>query len=220
MALLAAIVVILVVAQLVLPGIASDRVREEVGRYGSVRTVNVHAAPAIALLWGDAQEITVTAGALRMSPEQLVRLEQKLSGVDRARLGAATLELVLSSVLAGEVPLDAVLLAKDGNSLRASATVSPSAVSATLPAGLHVEGISAGPAGPELAVSGEAFGVRIAGRAIVRANEGRLIVEPAGLPFGGFAAVTIFSDPRIYVESVSASRHGEGVRVELRARPR
>jgi len=218
-AILAAIVLLLVVAQLVLPGIAAERVSERIEPYGSVRAVHVHAVPAIELLWGDAQEIVVSAGPLRASMHQLVDLQQSLEGVGEARLSSPRLELVLSSLAAGEVPLEGVLLSKRGNSLSASGTVRHSAVNITLPGGFRVDGLSAGSGQPEVSVSGEAFGVHVSGRAVVTARGGAIVVEPAGLPFSSFATLTLYSDPRIYVESVSASERGEGVLVTLRARP-
>lgn len=44
-------VVVLGVAQLVLPGIAAQRIRSQLDRYGHVRSVSVSAFPAIELLW-------------------------------------------------------------------------------------------------------------------------------------------------------------------------
>ena len=48
------VVVVLGLAQLLLPGLAAQRVRSEIGRYGVVHSVSVSAFPAIELLWGDA----------------------------------------------------------------------------------------------------------------------------------------------------------------------
>jgi hypothetical protein len=215
----AAVVLLLVLAQLVLPSIATERVREEVGRYGSVRTVHVHAVPAIALLWGSADEITVTAGPLRMTPHALVGLEQKLGGVGSARLSAPRLALLSSSLTAGEIPLEDAVIEKHGNALTASGTVRASEMQVALPAGLHVDGLYAESGRPEVAVSGEAFGVHVGGRALVRAKGGAVVVELPGVPFGGLATLTLFSDPRIHVESVTAIPHGEGIFVALHARP-
>ena len=46
-----AIVVVLIVAQLVLPGIAAQRIRDRLSRSGTVLGVQVDAFPAIKLLW-------------------------------------------------------------------------------------------------------------------------------------------------------------------------
>ena len=57
------IVVALVLAQLVLPAIAARIARDQVGKYGAVRSVSVHALPAIELLWGHAESATRGAPA-------------------------------------------------------------------------------------------------------------------------------------------------------------
>ena len=215
----AAVVLAMVIAQLVLPGIAVERVREQVGRYGEVHSVHVHADPAIRLLWGSAQEIAVSAGPLRMSAQQLVDLERQLGGVDRASLATPRLALTSSATAAGELPLEAARLDKRGDALSASGVMRASTLQVTLPAGLHVDGLSAESGRPEVALSGEAFGVNVSGHALVVAREGAIVVEPAGLPFGGLATIKLFSDPRVYVESLTASPYGEGILIDLRARP-
>jgi hypothetical protein len=218
-ALVVAVAALLVIAQLVLPGIAAERVREQVGRYGAVREVHVHAVPAIELLWGDADEISVKAGDLRISPRQLVDLERNLAGVTDATLTAPRLNLVLSSVLSGAASFEDVRLTKRGSALRTSGTLRSANLHVALPAAFRVAGLSAASGRPEVAVSGEAFGVHAAGRGVMRARDGKVVVELAGLPFAGLGAATIFSDPRIYVENVTASPRGDGLLIGLGARP-
>ena len=55
----AAVVLLLVLAQLLLPGLAARRIRTRVGRYGTVKSVSVSAWPAVKVLWGDADAVTV-----------------------------------------------------------------------------------------------------------------------------------------------------------------
>ena len=63
---LAAIVVVLAVAQVALPGIAAGQLRDRLARSGQVLSVSVSAFPAIELLWSDADRVTVRLG--RYSP--------------------------------------------------------------------------------------------------------------------------------------------------------
>ncbi|MFZ0377875.1 MAG: hypothetical protein WAL38_08625, partial [Solirubrobacteraceae bacterium] len=56
------VLLVLVVAQLVLPGIAADRLRDQLARSGTVISVKVSAFPAIELLWGDADSVVVRLG--------------------------------------------------------------------------------------------------------------------------------------------------------------
>ena len=65
---------LLALAQLVLPRIAASRISSRVGRYGHVEHVSVSAFPAIELLWGDADSVTVRTGPLSVSPAQAASL--------------------------------------------------------------------------------------------------------------------------------------------------
>jgi hypothetical protein len=217
-ALLALLLIVFVVGQLVLPGIATERVQDRVERYGAVRAVHVHAVPAVQLLWGDAQEISVKAGQLRISPSQLVELEQSLDGVGSAELTSPQMSIMLSSVASGEVLLEHVRLSKRGNALTITGVLRAPGMRVALPAGFEVDGLSADSGQPEASVSGGAFGVHVSGRGVMRAKEGGLVVEPVALPFGGFAAVKLFSDPRVVIETLRASPQGEGLLITMRAR--
>jgi hypothetical protein len=54
----------------------------------------------------------------------------------------------------------------------------------------------------------------------VQASGGHIVVRPQGLPFGSLATITVFGDPRIYVESLEAELHGERYVLTARARLR
>jgi hypothetical protein len=69
-----AIALVLVLAQLLLPMIAADRVRARVGKYGTVESVSVSAWPAIELLWGTVGSVKVRAKSLQISPAQTAKL--------------------------------------------------------------------------------------------------------------------------------------------------
>src|SRR5947199_8426760 len=59
--------VALAVAQLVLPGIAENRIRDRLAHDGHVESVHVSAFPAVKLLWGKADRVTVRMTSLRAS---------------------------------------------------------------------------------------------------------------------------------------------------------
>ncbi len=48
------------------------------------------------------------------------------------------------------------------------------------------------------------FGVSATVQAVVRADQGKLVASP-NVPFGGFATLTLFSDPHVAVQGVGAS---------------
>jgi hypothetical protein len=63
------------------------------------------------------------------------------------------------------------------------------------------------------------FGVSATVDATVSASDGQLVVAP-DVPFGGFATVTVFSDPRVEVQSVAATTAPGGFRVTATGRLR
>jgi hypothetical protein len=213
-----AVVLVLVLAQILLPLIAAQRVRDRLKPYGSVHSVSVHAVPALELLWEEAEKITVSAGQLRISPHDLVNLEQSLSGVTNAELTSPSLDLMVPALGAEGLQLQDVHLTKHGNALTARGSIAAAEVHATLPGGFQVQGLSAGSGQPEVGVSGEVLGVSISGHAVIRAKEGKIVAEPAGIPFASLATITLFSDPRIEIESVSAGPEGEAIVFTIQAR--
>jgi hypothetical protein len=217
-ALALAVVLALVLAQIVLPLIAAQRVRDRLKPYGSVHSVSVHAVPALELLWEQAEKITVSAGQLRISPHDLVDLEQNLSGVTKAELTSPSLDLIIPALAAGGLALQGVQLTKHASELTARGSIRTAEVHATLPGGFRVRGVSANSGQPEVGVSGEVLGVSVSGHAVLKAKEGKLVAEAAGIPFASLATITLFSDPRIEVESVSATPEGEAIAVTVQAR--
>ncbi|MGD1058944.1 MAG: hypothetical protein ABR992_16185, partial [Solirubrobacteraceae bacterium] len=58
------LIVLLALAQVVLPRIAVSRIESRVGRYGKVQSVSVSAWPAVELLWGHVGSVHVRAKSL------------------------------------------------------------------------------------------------------------------------------------------------------------
>jgi hypothetical protein len=63
------------------------------------------------------------------------------------------------------------------------------------------------------------FGATATVQAVVRAQNGKLVVLP-NVPFGGLATVTVFSNPHVAVQSVAASPVAGGFSVRATARVR
>src|SRR4051794_40816918 len=62
------VLAVLVVAQLVLPRIAENRVRSDLERHGTGVDVSVSAFPAVKLLWHKADKVDVTVADYRPGP--------------------------------------------------------------------------------------------------------------------------------------------------------
>jgi hypothetical protein len=63
------------------------------------------------------------------------------------------------------------------------------------------------------------FGITASVDATVRTENGQIVVTP-DVPFGGFATITVFSNPAIEVQSVAASPMPAGFRVSATGRIR
>jgi LmeA-like phospholipid-binding len=192
-----AVVVLLVVAQLVLPGIATQRVRDQLGRSGQVLSVQVHAFPAIKLLWHHADRVVIHLGRYR-TPAGKLGSSLRQSG------DVGSLDATATEVDTGLLALHDAHLVKRGNRLNAAATVTEADLHAALPILRSVTPVAS--TGGQLTLQGTAslFGVTATVQAVVHAVSGRLVVTP-NVPLGGFATITVFSNPHVVVQSVAAS---------------
>lgn len=197
LALVAAALLVLVLAQVFGPGIAADRISSRVGRYGKVVSVHVRAWPAVELLWGSADSVSVRAKSLSLSPAQAAKLLWEGRGVHSMQLAASTLRI--DTVRLGEASLR-----KHGSSLSAEAVIGEADVKAAMPPGFHVQLLGSEGGQVRVRASGGLFGVGATVPALAAPSDGRLVVHPLGLLLGG-VTLTLFSDPHIYVEGVGAS---------------
>lgn len=190
-------VLLLGLAQLFLPRIAASRISSRVGRYGRVQSVSVKAWPALKLLWGDADSVTIRAGSLKLSPAQTGKLLWEARGIKRIRMTAL-------AVQEGPLSLSEVGLRKQGRALAAEARISASGVKDALPPGFRVELLSSGGGKVHVKAAGGLFGLSASVNAVAGASDGKLIVRPLGSLLSGLQ-LTLFSDPHVYVQAVGAS---------------
>ncbi len=210
LAVAAVLVVVLGVAQLVLPGIAAQQLRDRLAQHGTVLEVTVSAFPAIELLWHQADRVVVRMADYRSSAGGLgSNLDQ---AADVGRLDASVGELS-----AGLLRLRDASLTKRGDELTGSASVSEADIRAAVPFLDSVQPIASGDGRLILRGTATILGVTASVDAIVAAENGTLVVLP-DVPFGGLATVTVFSDPHVAVEGVSASPAPDGFAVAARGR--
>jgi hypothetical protein len=215
LAALAALVAILIlfgVAQLVLPGIAEQTIRDRLARNGHVLEVKVSAFPAIELLWHQADSVVVRLGHYRLAPA-------RVGGTLGQAAGTGTLDASAQQFDTGLLTLRNASLRKRGNTLTGSAEVTEANLRASLPILQSVTPVAS--TGGTLTLRGTAtlFGVTATVDATVRAENGALVVQP-NLPFGGLAAIRLFSNPHVYVQSVGASPTAAGFSVTATAQLR
>jgi hypothetical protein len=208
--LIGALVVALGLAQIFLPKLAASKISSRLGKYGDVRSVHVSAFPAIELLWGDADSVSVHARRLSVSPAQTGKLLHEASGLDE-------LDLTADSTREGPLPLHDVRLSKRGRKLHAQASVGEADIKAALPQGFSVQLLGSSGGEVQVRTSGGLFGVGATVDAVAQASEGKLVVRPRGFLVEALK-LTLFSDPRVYIEGVGARRtgaDGEGGGYEL-----
>jgi hypothetical protein len=199
------VVVLLVVAQLILPGIAAQRLRDRLSRSGHVLAVQVHAFPAIELLWHHADSVVVRMASYRASPAKLPGTLDQAGNVGSLRASAQTFQ-------DGQLTLHDASLAKQGNRLSASAVVAEADLRAAAPFLTSVTPVASADGRLTLRGTATLLGVSATVDATVSAQDGKLVVVP-DVPFGGLATVTVFSDPRIKVQGVSAAPAPGGFQV-------
>lgn len=193
---------LLVVAQLVLPGVAEQRLRDRLARSGEVLSVRVKAFPAIELLWHHADSVEIRMGSYRSDPGDLSGLLSDAGNV-------GSLDASASEVEAGLLRLREATLRKRGDRLTGTAHVTESDLRAAVPFLDTVQPIAS--SGGRLVLRGTAtvLGLTATVDAIVSARDGRLLVAP-DVPLGGLATLTIFDNPHVQVQSVTATATTDG----------
>jgi len=194
--LLALLALPLVLAQILLPRIAASTISSRVGRYGTVESVRVKAWPAVRLLWGSADSVTLRARDLALTPGQTAALLAETHRTDR-------LDVAVGDVREGSLHLTDARLLGHGGQLFGEALLAGRDVGAALPPGIAVRLLGSAGGKVTVRVSGGLFGLDASVQAIAEASDGALIVHPTGVLLGGLR-LTLLSDPRIYVEGVAA----------------
>jgi hypothetical protein len=208
-----AVLVVIGVAQLVLPGVAEQKLRSDLARYGPVTHVHIESTPAIKLLWHRADRVEVAMDSYRSEPEGHGSLADFLS---RTR-NTGKLDVSVGTLQAQLVTLHDVRLHKEGDALVGQTRLTQHDLSAALPGFVNLRPVSASANGIVAQVSASVLGQRVATRIAVLADSGRVVVRPEGLPFGSLATITVFDDPRVYVESLGAELRGENYFLTARA---
>lgn len=196
---------LLVLAQLLLPGIAADQLRERLSRNGHVLSVEVQAFPAIELLWHQADKVVVRMRDYRSGTGHLGSLLSQTADVGSLDASAQLLH-------AGLLTLHDATLQKRGDRLSGQASVTEADLRAAVPFLDAVAPVASGAGQLTLRGTATLFGVTGSADATVAAQNGVLVVTP-DLPFGALATVTIFANPHVAVGGVSASQTSAGFTV-------
>lgn len=200
------VVVLLVVAQLVLPGIAAQRLRDRLARSGRVLEVKVEAFPAIELLWHHADRVIVRVGRYHSTPGHL-------GGVLAQAGDTGSLDASAQELQTGLLTLRHATLIKRGDELVGSATVTEANLRSAVPVIQGVTPVASGDG--KLTLQGSAFGVTA--DATLLAVNGKLVVQP-DLPVLNFFTVPVFSNRHLAIQGVAARPVAGGFVLSGRAR--
>ena len=208
----AACVVVLVGGQLVVPPFASMLLRHRLAKDGRVISAHVSAFPWIELLWQHADRVTARLADFQAPPDNL---RDQLQGV----AGVGTIDISIGVLHTGLLTLRDVTFTKHGDEVVGAARLELGDLQAALP---FIQALTPehGPDG-QLVLRGRAsvLGVSATVDVLVAARDGQLIVAPTGL-LGAFATLTLYDEPDIRVQSVSAGTVPGGVRFVARGRLR
>jgi LmeA-like phospholipid-binding len=191
-----AIVVLLVIAQLVLPGIAANRLKDRLKKSGDVIEVKVSAFPAIKLLWHHADSVRIRVGTYRSAPSGIGSLLAQAGDV-------GSIDASATQLTSGLLTVHDAMLRKRGDELTATARVDEADLVRAVPILESVQPVASGNGQLVLRGTASLFGVSATVDATVAASAGKLIVQP-DVPFGGLATITVFSNPHVSVDGLSA----------------
>jgi hypothetical protein len=192
----ALVLLVLIVCQLVLPGIATQSLRDRLAKSGQVLQVEIDAFPAIELLWNQADKVVVRMDTYTSNPGHFGSLLDQATGVD-------TLDASAHRLQAGPLVLHEASLRKRGDTVTGTATVLNAEVHAALPIIDSVSLVSSANGQLILQGTASALGLSATIQVVVSAQNGKLVAAP-NVPFGGLATVTLFSNPHLLVEGLSA----------------
>jgi hypothetical protein len=204
------VVALLVALQLVLPGVAERRLRDRLEESGTVEEVDVSAFPALTLLWGRADDVTVRMGRLTASQGSFAELIARTT--DSENVDATAREQRILTLRLHESRLR-----KRGDEIHLESSVDEADLRAALPPGFDLRPVASGDGALVFQGSARLFGQTFEGEAVVAARDGNLVLSP-NVPFGGLASLTLFDDPRVEVESVGARPSPGGFTLEAQVR--
>lgn len=207
---LLAVVAALALAQLILPRVAARVVRDKVARYGEVRSVSVSAFPAVTLLGGDAESVSVDAGTLTISERALVKLMLEARRAQRLHVTAAAVRLEGLPFGASPLLLRDASLRKEGSIVRVQALLTAQALAHALPRGISAELLPSSGGAVSVRASGGLFGFRATVTAAVEAVEGKLQLVPSGTLLAGLGTLTLFDQPQLRILAVNAEPRAGG----------
>jgi len=201
-------------AQVILPRVAEGRIRAHLGDQAAGLNVDVRATPAIKLLTGRVDRVTIEADRLRAGDgSSAPSLDEMLSRA--GNIGKLDVRVKRLEAPQG-VEARNVVLHKDGDAISASGGLDLRALRNVLPPGLSVKPLPAPEGQILLEGSASPFGASIGARARVLTEGGRVVVRAEGLPFASLVSMPVFESDQLSVDGLAAKPTGDGLVVKVR----
>jgi hypothetical protein len=192
----------------VVPPIATSVLRHRLGKQGKVISAHVSAFPWVKLILQHVNSVTAKMVSYDAKPDQLERLLHQAEGI-------GTLDIAIGVVHTGLLTLHDVTFAKHGDEMVGRANLDLADLRDALPVVKSLMPVQSSDGELTLRGTASVLGVHASVDAVVAARDGKLVVAPSGL-IGAFATVTLYDDPDIYVQSVTAERIPGGLRFVTR----
>jgi hypothetical protein len=216
---IAAVAVLMAIAQLTLPGVAASSVRSRLAHDGDGVVVTVKAFPAVKLLWHDADDVDVTMTSYHATQGTIGSMLSEAGGV-------GTVKVAIGTFSSGLITAHDVVISKHGDRLTGHATLLDSDLQRAT-SGILSSVTPLGSANGQLLFRGTLLSSRQtlnlsvgpkSGR-IVAATEGGsgLLGAVGGLLGGLLGPITVFSDPHVAVDSLTGEPVSNGLTVDLSA---
>jgi hypothetical protein len=202
--------VVLVGGQFVVPAIATSVLRHRLSKDGTVLSAHLSAFPWIQLIWQHADTVTASMANYDLQPSQLESLLHQAEGI-------GTLNMSIAVVHTGLLTLHDVTFTKHGDEMVGDAQLDVSDLRAALPFIRSLTPVQDSRGQLVLRGTASVLGVQASVDAVVAARDGRLVVAPSGL-LGAFATVTLYDDPQIYVQSITATTVPGGLKFVTRGK--
>ncbi len=200
----ALLVLVLVAGQLVLPGIAERRLKDDLQSVGTQPQVQVSAFPAVKLLFHKADKVTVRFATART--EGGTSLADELERTQ----DAGKLDVRVGTLEVGALVIRDARLRKRSGGLTAIGSIRNADLAAVLPPLLQQTRASRQQDGDGLLLDGT-VAVPLLGtiqaQARVTTENGTIVTRAENLPV---PALTIFQDPRVSVRSLTSRRRANG----------
>jgi hypothetical protein len=186
--------------------------RDRLAKDGRVISAKLSAVPWLPLLWQHADKVTVRMAEYHPAPHRIQELLSQAEGI-------GTLDIAIGVLHTGLLTLHEVSFSKQGDEMVGAAQLDLRDLQSAFPLVRSLTPVHEPDGQLVLRGTASVLGVSASVDVDVVARDGKLVVAPTGL-LGGLATVTLFDDPQISVQAVSASSVPGGIRFVARARIR